>query len=231
MKAKQAAKTRTWDKRIAQIACTLSLLALLFIPIGFAHASTYNSIFTSGSCTDSTHVIAYDCAKAFDGLFVTSWENGVGGQSDWIKYDLGAGNATSSTLFDVHFGSIAGFGNLQNGGNFKIDVSNDNSTWYSIMDATSTINTELFLTDNGTSTPYRYYRFTEKDTSNGTDIVELDGYNVPLTTTTSTTSTTSTSTPLDPDLRTFYQAMIIALFGIVYYIGVRVGIRMIRRKY
>lgn len=119
--------------------------------------------FSGGTASASTEASGLEAAsKAFDGTTsgANYWlaNNTTGAPPQWLKYDLGAGNAkalTTTTLY-IH-GDVNGRGAKD----FSIQASNDNSTWTTLYTPTQIAAGTTPITQSysfSCDDNYRYYR-------------------------------------------------------------------------
>lgn len=121
--------------------------------------TTYNpNVATGGTASAITGNTR--AALAFDGDTSTRWYGVSSGVSQWVKYDLGAGNEKTANAF--RFCKYYG-GPTQYTAAVIVAGSNDNSNWTNLeqftlsAEADGTWQTCTLSTEN--STAYRYYRF------------------------------------------------------------------------
>jgi hypothetical protein len=105
----------------------------------------------SGVCSASSERDGYNAYKAFDGNNDTEWEAFDGPTNSWIKYDF----STPITVKSVEL--IQNIGHADFIASFKIQGSNDNSSWIDLYTGSNPAETNRWNIENNTA--YRYYRF------------------------------------------------------------------------
>ncbi|MFB7685574.1 chitosanase [Streptomyces sp. NPDC056140] len=160
---------KTRHRSTATAAATAVTASALLAALGTltpATAATGNLALNRPVTVSSTEASTFGGSKAVDGSASTRWASAEGVDNQWIRIDLGS----STTLNRVVLKWEAAYAKA-----YRVEVSNDGSTWSQLYSTTSGNGATDDLTVNGTG---RYLRVfgTQRATSYGYSLWEVEAY-------------------------------------------------------
>ncbi|WP_426362075.1 chitosanase [Streptomyces sp. E-08] len=164
---------------IAAAAVTAGTLLPALVVLTPATAATGNLALNKPVSVSSSEDGTLTGAKAVDGSTSTRWASAEGVDNQWIRIDLGAGTALSRVVLKWEAAYAKAY---------RVEVSNDGTTWTRLYSTTSGDGGTDDLTVNGTGRYLRVYG-TQRGTSYGYSLWEVEAYGGGSTTPPPTTGT------------------------------------------
>ncbi len=158
--------------------------------VGLSPATAVSTNLALGKAVtvSSTEASGFDGAKAVDGSTGTRWASAEGVDNQWIRIDLGAGTAVGQVVLKWEAAYAKAY---------RIELSDDGTTWRQVYSTTTGDGGTDTLNVSGTGRYLRVYG-TQRGTSYGYSLYEVEAYaggTTPTPTPTTPTPTTTTTPP------------------------------------
>lgn len=175
------ARRRHRTAALAVAAATAGTLLPAMVVLTPATAAVGNLAQGRPVTTSSTETSTLTGTKAVDGSLSTRWASAEGVDNQWIRIDLGAGTAVKRVVLKWEAAYAKAY---------RVELSDDGSTWRQIHSTTAGDGGTDDLTVNGTGRYLRVYG-TQRGTPYGYSLWEVEAYG------TGATTPPSTGTGLD----------------------------------